>query len=533
MRSAHRARPRHAHRARRSSRNAAGAGIDEVALRAGRRAAPRAAATRMASTAAWTWPRCSGCPTSSRMPREEVDGRHRRRSCWPWSRRRWRSSTTRGARRAQRLADGAAARARRRGATPSPASPPARPERLVRPARAAAALRARARGRRRRWTSSASRRRSRSSPTGWTSRGARPVPQPHHRLPRDARPPRDGEPVGKRLGFLLQELLREANTTGSKAADAAILQDVIGDQGRARADPRAGREPRMSAVSGHSVRAVAGPGRPRSPASCWSGGTIWVILCRVPRGRRAPARWTGATTTFSRRDGVRARSGTPGHLPSGPRCTASCTARCAARWSGCWRRGGTVSWTSTCRGRGSLPRRFPRRCWSSCCHRRREVLLERLTGRGSEDRERLLVRLRNARAEIREVGRYQYVVVNDDLERAIERVGAVIDAEGVRHDRVHALEDQVRRADRAARSRKSPVFNEATSHASLHPGRSLPERGQQVSQRAHCGEVRARAQRVSRASARPRRRSSPRGRSRSWPTGTIDYRVMPRKRPTG
>jgi uncharacterized protein (TIGR00255 family) len=36
------------------------------------------------------------------------------------------------------------------------------------------------------------------------------------------------DPVGKRLGFLLQELLREANTTGSKGADAAILQDVIG-----------------------------------------------------------------------------------------------------------------------------------------------------------------------------------------------------------------------------------------------------------------------------------------------------------------
>lgn len=37
--------------------------------------------------------------------------------------------------------------------------------------------------------------------------------------------PPDG--VGKRLGFLLQELLREANTTGSKASDSAILQDVI------------------------------------------------------------------------------------------------------------------------------------------------------------------------------------------------------------------------------------------------------------------------------------------------------------------
>ena len=38
-------------------------------------------------------------------------------------------------------------------------------------------------------------------------------------------PPADG--VGKRLGFLLQELLREANTTGSKGNDATILQDVI------------------------------------------------------------------------------------------------------------------------------------------------------------------------------------------------------------------------------------------------------------------------------------------------------------------
>ena len=40
-----------------------------------------------------------------------------------------------------------------------------------------------------------------------------------------AAPPVDG--VGKRLGFLLQELLREANTTGSKANDAAIVQDVV------------------------------------------------------------------------------------------------------------------------------------------------------------------------------------------------------------------------------------------------------------------------------------------------------------------
>ena len=34
--------------------------------------------------------------------------------------------------------------------------------------------------------------------------------------------------IGKRLGFLLQELLREANTTGSKANDAVMVREVVG-----------------------------------------------------------------------------------------------------------------------------------------------------------------------------------------------------------------------------------------------------------------------------------------------------------------
>jgi uncharacterized protein (TIGR00255 family) len=40
-----------------------------------------------------------------------------------------------------------------------------------------------------------------------------------------ASPQPDG--VGKRLGFLLQEMLREANTTGSKGNDSVILADVL------------------------------------------------------------------------------------------------------------------------------------------------------------------------------------------------------------------------------------------------------------------------------------------------------------------
>lgn len=37
----------------------------------------------------------------------------------------------------------------------------------------------------------------------------------------------DEEPVGKRLAFLLQEMVREANTTGSKARDVAMTHDVV------------------------------------------------------------------------------------------------------------------------------------------------------------------------------------------------------------------------------------------------------------------------------------------------------------------
>ena len=44
---------------------------------------------------------------------------------------------------------------------------------------------------------------------------------------RDTLRAKDDEPVGKRLGFLLQEMLREANTTGSKANDAVMQADVV------------------------------------------------------------------------------------------------------------------------------------------------------------------------------------------------------------------------------------------------------------------------------------------------------------------
>jgi guanylate kinase len=72
-----------------------------------------------------------------------------------------------------------------------------------------------------------------------------------------------------------------------------------------------------------------------------------------------------------------------------------------------------------------------------------DVLVERLTRRGTERREVLLTRLRNAQGELHEIGRYHYVVENDDLDRAVARVSAIVDAEMTRRERAPQLDEQV------------------------------------------------------------------------------------------
>ncbi len=72
-----------------------------------------------------------------------------------------------------------------------------------------------------------------------------------------------------------------------------------------------------------------------------------------------------------------------------------------------------------------------------------DVLVERLTRRASESRDGLLTRLRNAQMELHEIGRYHYVVENDDLDRAVSRVSAIIDAEMTRRERAPMLDEQV------------------------------------------------------------------------------------------
>jgi len=72
-----------------------------------------------------------------------------------------------------------------------------------------------------------------------------------------------------------------------------------------------------------------------------------------------------------------------------------------------------------------------------------DVLLSRLLGRKTEDENAVRTRLASAREEMAAIGAYQYVVVNDDLERAYEQVSAIVDAETVRHRRVPRLDERI------------------------------------------------------------------------------------------
>jgi len=63
-------------------------------------------------------------------------------------------------------------------------------------------------------------------------------------------------------------------------------------------------------------------------------------------------------------------------------------------------------------------------------------LRRRLRRRGTETKEQLAVRFENARKEMRLYDRFEYAVVNDDLDKAVKQVLAIIEAHPCRTERM-------------------------------------------------------------------------------------------------
>ncbi len=63
------------------------------------------------------------------------------------------------------------------------------------------------------------------------------------------------------------------------------------------------------------------------------------------------------------------------------------------------------------------------------------ILSERLIARNSEDMQDLTVRLNNARKEVKQISKFEYIVVNDILDTATDQLKSIIVAERLRRDR--------------------------------------------------------------------------------------------------
>lgn len=65
-----------------------------------------------------------------------------------------------------------------------------------------------------------------------------------------------------------------------------------------------------------------------------------------------------------------------------------------------------------------------------------EELKRRLIARNTEDKEKILKRFQTAYKEINEITKYNYVVINDDLQDAVNKVDAILTSEKCRVDRI-------------------------------------------------------------------------------------------------
>ena len=63
-------------------------------------------------------------------------------------------------------------------------------------------------------------------------------------------------------------------------------------------------------------------------------------------------------------------------------------------------------------------------------------LRRRLVSRGTDSKEKVLERFRTAYREINEVTKYNYVVINDEVEKAVSKVNAILLSERCRVDRI-------------------------------------------------------------------------------------------------
>jgi len=73
-----------------------------------------------------------------------------------------------------------------------------------------------------------------------------------------------------------------------------------------------------------------------------------------------------------------------------------------------------------------------------------QVLVDRLKARGTEDTKSLIRRFKSAKAELKAIDLYQYVIVNAEIDSAVAAESRIIDAEELKRSRNESLDARVK-----------------------------------------------------------------------------------------
>ncbi len=77
-----------------------------------------------------------------------------------------------------------------------------------------------------------------------------------------------------------------------------------------------------------------------------------------------------------------------------------------------------------------------------------DVLVERLRERGTEGEDTVTRRIENARGELEQASQFDYIVVNENLDQAVDEVRGIVLAQGRRTDRAIDLSSVIRQIQR-------------------------------------------------------------------------------------
>ena len=90
-------------------------------------------------------------------------------------------------------------------------------------------------------------------------------------------------------------------------------------------------------------------------------------------------------------------------------------------------------------GAKQVRKRFPDALFIFLAPPSLDHLKERLIGRGTETDEKIQSRVNEARKEVEMMNLYDYVVVNDEVHLAKERIQSIVEAEHLKRERVEAI----------------------------------------------------------------------------------------------